>query len=164
MLTFPVHIPKKMEAVLEFLDSPEANWGIEDIRVTRDGIIGRRERKKPMRFAFRCFDVPVRAEARLGGGKVDLELAAVIGAVPFTAEAAEARKRILSRVRGQQGLLLTDGRNLCAYARCRIDAPMRPEALMTELVCFMLDVKPEIEELEPLLPARHRAVKAVAAA
>ena len=153
-----------MEAVLEFLDSPDRHWGIEDIRVTRAGIIGRRDPGKPIRFAFRCFDVPVRAEARVANGLVDLELAAVIGAVPFTAEAAEARKRILTRVRGQQGLLLTDGRNLCAYARCKIGAPMHPDALITQLVCFMLEVKPEVEELEPLLPARHRAPSGAAAA
>lgn len=164
MVKFPVQIPEKMEAVLEFLDRADGDdWGIEDIRVTRAGIIGRRERGKPIRFAFRCFDVPVRAEARMADGSVDLELAAVIGAVPFTAEAADARKRILSRVRGQRGLLLTDGRNLCAYSRCRIEAPLRPDNLMTELVCFMLEVKPEVEELEPLLPARHRARSSVAA-
>ena len=91
-----------MEAVLEFLDRADGDdWGIEDIRVTRAGIIGRRERGKPIRFAFRCFDVPVRAEARMADGSVDLELAAVIGAVPFTAEAADARKR----TRGKLGVV-----------------------------------------------------------
>ena len=163
-MQYPVQVPEKMEAVLEFLERPDGDgWGIEDIRVTRAGVIGRREPGKPIRFSFRCFEVPVRAEARIVDGIVDLELAAVIGAVPFTAEAADARKRILSRVRGQRGLLLTDGRNLCAYSRCRLPAPMRPDTLMTELVCFMLEVKPEVEELEPLLPARHRARGSVAA-
>ncbi|MFN4090379.1 MAG: hypothetical protein ACK4QW_15230 [Alphaproteobacteria bacterium] len=160
----PAQVHDKMEAVLEFLDrADERGWGIEDMRVTRDGRIGRREPGKPIRFSFRCFEVPVKAEARLIGGTVDLELAAVIGAVPFTAEAAEARKRILSRVRGQNGLLLTDGRNLCAYGRMRLQAPVRPDRLITELVCFMLQVKPEVEGLEPLLPTKHRIRGSVAA-
>ena len=101
--------------------------------------------------------------ARAVGGKIDLELAAVIGAVPFTAEAAEARKRILTRVRGQKGLLLTDGRNLCAYSRAVFAGPLQPETLMTELVSFMLAVKPEIEGLEPLLPGRLRSREPAAA-
>lgn len=164
MVEIALQVPAKIEAVLKFLDRPdEQSWGIEDLRVTRSGEIAPRDRSKPIRFSFTCLRMPVKAEARAVGGKIDLELAAVIGAVPFTAEAAEARKRILTRVRGQKGLLLTDGRNLCAYSRAVLGGPLQPETLMTELVSFMLAVKPEIEGLEPLLPGRLRSKTAAAA-
>ncbi len=147
---------ERVRAVLEFLEhEPAPPWEIGALHLAADGRIVRRHGEMPLRFGFRCLGIPVTGLVERGTDVDRLSLRAVLGSVPFTGESAEARRRVLHRIRTAGGLLATDGREVSAQLTELVPRPQTPEALLARLAGFMLALKPEIEALVPCLPGQH---------
>ena len=142
----------KVQPVLELLEREAEPWGLECLHVAQDGRVLRRSPDAPLRFGFRCLGAAVAARIERDGENLRLSLRAALASVPFTGESAEARRRMLARVRAAGGLLTTDGRAVAAEAVMALPRPLAPELLLAHLAGFMLTLKPEIEALAACRP------------
>jgi len=140
-------IPDKLKIVLEFLEQDDCARDAGDLHVLPDGAIVRRDWSMPMDFTFRCFGIPVSARVSSSGSKAKMALRAVLGSVPFTAEAASARRALLAQIRSRQGMVRTDGREIRAEDTVEISPAVKPAALIAAATDFMLRLEPEISAL-----------------
>lgn len=140
-------IPDKLKVVLEFLEQDDCTRDAGNLHVLPDGAIVRRDWSMPMDFTFRCFGIPVSARASVSGATVNMALRAVLGTVPFTAEAAAARRSLLAQIRSRQGMVRTDGREIRAEDTVVLSPVVKPAGLIAAATDFMLRLEPEISVL-----------------
>ena len=137
----------KLQIVLEFLEQDENVRSTNDLHVLPDGAIVRRDWSMPMNFSFRCFGIPVTARVSSSANGISMALRAVLGTVPFTAEAATARRSLLAEIRDRDGMVKTDGREVRAEDTMLLPHVVKPTALVGIATEFMLRLEPEIAAL-----------------
>lgn len=124
-----------------------------DIEAARAELLRRATLPRGMlRFVARGRRVIARPELREDG--VTLACVAVLGELPFTAEAPEHRRQaITALLNDPRPGLTTDGRQIMLAGRVRLTDPRTPSSVVAAASTFAMRVDAELARLDALFPA-----------
>jgi hypothetical protein len=144
--------PEKVAAVLEYLENCSNPCAARRIRIGPDGEIVERAAGEPLYFGFSYYGIEVHAVASEDASGGRLRLDANFGRIPHTAEATEVHQRVMELVQTQTHLLTSIGREVGFKGEIGVTLPLTPVNIISAAAGFMLEVKPEIEQLASCLP------------
>lgn len=130
------------------------------IVMTPEGVLGIAKPPRPCKLHFMAdglpFNVAVRHEDGDEGEGSLCQIWADVGHVPYTAQAPERRRALLSILRGIEGLkhvkfIVQEGQKIILFSETRFDHHAAPEDLFHQTVLVLQEARPFLRLLAPYL-------------
>ena len=115
-----------------------------------------RDPTRPLKFTFVCYGIPFAAEVDVGD-QPNLSLEGNLGALPYTAEAAAARVRILAVLAATRKLAAADfalgeDQTIRIRGARELDQPLDATSIVTGVARILLPTKPYLDLIQDYLP------------
>lgn len=151
-----------MPASLTFFANQTLPIETNSIWFGADGLPAHRDLTTPVTFSFVCAGITLSARAGRHDGEAWLEVDGDLGALPFSAESRDARSAVIAVLLAAK---LTDHRyfgvgpdqHIKLRGEVPLTCPLTPASILTSVTQFAMAVRPFIEMLAEVLPARRGA-------
>lgn len=134
------------------MDNAELNVTELHDLVQERGLLVHRSDTNRVEFQFLYNGFPFAARAAAGNPQSDLEIRTALGYLPYTAEGGGRRQAALDflaslkKVFGSKINLMSDMK-LVLEDRRKMDGPLTPTNLLTEMVFILSEAKPHLDQL-----------------
>jgi hypothetical protein len=139
------------------LNRPPAPAEMNGLDVLDDGSVALKRERANVEFGFRACGLPFSAVTRMTDSGPVLQIAAEIGAAPYTAEGVALREAVRAIIRSSHGspscrLMVSKQKRIYCVGRAHLDETWTPTALLTVAAELVLEARPYLRVLRDVLP------------
>lgn len=126
------------------------------IVMTPEGVLGIAKPPKPCKLNFMADGLPFNVAVRHEGEGSICQIWADVGHVPYTAQAPERRRTLLSLLRGIEGLknvtfIVQGGQKIILFSEVTFEHHAAPEDLFHQTMLVLQEARPFLKLLGPYL-------------